>query len=150
MADGFASRFIGGPQARSQAWRGFMTVAGAWAMTGYGMFSVIEKSTGAWIGRVGPWAPADWPGNEVGWGLIASAWGKGYAVEAATATIDWVFDHLGWTDVIHCIDPENTPSQKVAMRLGSVNRSRCKMPAPLEDTVIEAWGQSRGEWRARR
>ena len=150
MADGDASRFVGGPMARQQAWRGFMTVAGCWAMNGYGMFSVIEKSTGDWLGRIGLWVPADWPGDEVGWGLVRAAWGKGYAVEAATATIDWVFDHLGWTDVIHCIDPENTPSQKIAMRLGSVNRGRCPMPAPFEDMVIEAWGQTREEWRARR
>jgi RimJ/RimL family protein N-acetyltransferase len=150
MADAEGSRFIGGPQARSQAWRGFMTIAGAWAMAGYSMFSVIEKSTGAWVGRIGPWVPAGWPGTEVGWSLIRPAWGKGYAVEAATAAIDWAFEHLGWDEVIHCIDPENTPSQKVAERLGSTNRGRCMMPAPYEDMVVEAWGQSREAWRARR
>jgi RimJ/RimL family protein N-acetyltransferase len=150
MADAEGSRFIGGPQARSQAWRGFMTIAGAWAMAGYSMFSVIEKSTGAWVGRIGPWVPAGWPGTEVGWSLIRPAWGKGYAVEAATAAIDWAFGHLGWDEVIHCIDPENTPSQKVAERLGSTNRGRCMMPAPYEDMVVEAWGQSREAWRARR
>jgi RimJ/RimL family protein N-acetyltransferase len=149
MADD-ATHFIGGPQARSQAWRGFMTIAGAWAMTGYSMFSVVEKSTGLWMGRIGPWVPDGWPGLEVGWGLIPAAQGKGYAVEAATATIDWVFDHLGWDDVIHCIDPDNAPSQKVAARLGSVNRGRCKLPTPFEEMVIDAWGQTRDEWRARR
>lgn len=150
MADAEGSRFIGGPQARSQAWRGFMTIAGAWAMNGYGMFSVMEKSTGRWIGRIGPWVPADWPGNEVGWSLIRAAWGQGYATEAATATIDWVFDHVGWTDVVHCIAPDNAPSQKVAARLGSVNRGAVTLPPPLEEYPIEVWGQTREEWRARR
>ena len=149
MADAEGSRFIGGPQLRSQAWRGFMSIAGGWSMVGYSMFSVIEKSSGRWVGRIGPWVPADWPGTEVGWGLIRPAWGQGYAIEAAAATIDWVFDHLGWDEVIHCIAPENTASQRVAMRLGSVNRGRCPMPAPHEDMVIEAWGQTRDEWRAR-
>ena len=150
MADAEGSRFIGGPQARSQAWRGFMQIAGAWAMTGCSMFSVIEKSSGLWIGRIGPWVPADWPGTEVGWSLIRSVWGKGYAVEAAEASIDWVFDHLGWDEVIHCIAPDNTASQKVAERLGSTNRGPGKLPAPNEDAVVEIWGQTRGEWRARR
>jgi RimJ/RimL family protein N-acetyltransferase len=149
MADGDASKYIGGPQPRSTAWRGFMSMAGAWSMAGYAMFSVIEKSSGDWVGRIGPWVPDGWPGDEVGWGLIRSAWGKGYAVEAAEATIDWVFDHLGWTDVIHCIDPENTPSQKVAERLGSVNRGPGRMPAPYEDYPIDIWGQSREDWRRR-
>ena len=149
MADD-ATRFIGGPQARSQAWRGFMTIAGAWAMSGQSMFAVIEKATGRWIGRVGPWFPDGWPGAEVGGGIVPDAWGKGYAVEASTAAIDWVFDQRGWDDVIHCIDPDNTPSQRVAARLGSVNRGRCQMPTPYEDMVIDAWGQTRDEWRARR
>ena len=148
MADD-ASRFVGGPQPRSTAWRGFMSMAGAWSMVGYAMFSVIEKSTGDWVGRIGPWVPDGWPGAEVGWGLIPAAQGKGYAVEAATATIDWVFDHLGWTDVIHCIDPENTPSQAVARRLGSVNRGPGQMPAPFQDYPIDIWGQTREAWRSR-
>ena len=149
MADE-ASRFIGGPQARSVAWRGFMSVAGAWAMSGYSMFSVIEKSSGRWIGRVGPWVPEGWPGTEVGWGLVKDAYGQGYATEAAAAAIDWAFDALGWTDVIHCIDPENITSQRVAERLGSSNRGPGRMPAPFEDLPIDIWGQTRDEWRARK
>ena len=148
MADE-ATRFIGGPQPRSTAWRGFMSMAGSWSILGYGMFSVVEKSTGDWLGRIGPWVPDGWPGTEVGWGLTPAAQGKGYAVEAATASIDWVFDHLGWTDVIHCIDPENTPSQAVARRLGSVDRGPGQMPAPFQDYPIDIWGQTREAWRAR-
>ncbi|HSC09904.1 MAG TPA: GNAT family N-acetyltransferase, partial [Rhodanobacteraceae bacterium] len=44
MADIEASKFVGGPQPRAVAWRGFLSMAGAWAMQGYAMFSVIEKS----------------------------------------------------------------------------------------------------------
>lgn len=150
MGDAQAARFIGGVQPRPSAWRGMASMAGSWALNGFGMFSVIEKSSGAWLGRIGPWRPEGWPGAEVGWGLKRDAWGKGYAVEAAEATMDWAFDHLGWDDVIHCIDPLNTPSQKVAQRLGSRNRGRGQLPAPFEDHVIDIWGQTRDEWRARR
>jgi RimJ/RimL family protein N-acetyltransferase len=150
MADAEGSRFIGGPQVRAIAWRGFMSIAGAWAMTGASMFSVIEKSSGAWIGRIGPWVPEGWPGNEVGWSLIRSAWGQGYAVEAATATIDWVFDQRGWDEVIHTIAPDNAASQKVAIRLGSVNRGPGRLPPPNEEHAVEIWGQTRAEWWARR
>jgi RimJ/RimL family protein N-acetyltransferase len=148
MADE-ASRFIGGPQPRAVAWRGFMSVAGAWAMSGHGMFSVIEKGSGRWIGRVGPWVPEGWPGTEVGWGLTKDAYGQGYATEAAVATIDWAFDALGWTDVIHCIDPANVASQRVAERLGSTNRGPGKLPPPFDDQPIDLWGQTRDAWRAR-
>ena len=112
------------------------------------MFSVIEKSTGAWVGRLGPWMPEGWPGTEVGWGIAREHWGKGFATEGATAAIDWVFDVLGWTDVIHCIESANTNSQAVAKRLGSMNLRQEMLPPPMSVTV-DAWGQSREQWRAR-
>lgn len=150
MADADASRFIGGPQERSVAWRGFLQVAGAWMVQGFSMFSVVEKSSGRWIGRLGPWRPEGWPGPEVGWGLIPEAQGKGYAVEGSAATIDWAFDVLGWTEVIHCIDPENTPSRAVARRLGSTILRQTAMPAPYEHICVDVWGQTREQWRSRR
>ena len=150
MADEENSGFIGGPMARSASWRGFASSAGSWVLLGFSMFSVIEKTSGQWLGRIGPHMPEGWPGTEVGWGLHKNAWGKGYALEAATATIDWVFDHLGWTDVIHTIAPANTPSQKLAIALGSVNRGQGRLPAPYEASPVDIWGQSREDWRARR
>ena len=150
MADPVASKFLGGVQPTSTAWRGFMSMAGAWSLTGISMFSLIERDTGLWLGRIGPWTPHGWPGTEVGWGLHPDAQGKGYGVEAATATLDYAFDVLGWTDVIHCIDPDNTPSQRLAERLGSYNQGPTRMPAPFQDLPVDKWGQSRAEWRARR
>lgn len=148
MGDEESSRYIGGPQPRTTAWRGFLCMAGAWAIQGFGMFSVIEKSSGRWIGRLGPWRPEGWPGTEVGWGLLRDAWGKGYASEGSAAAIDWAFDHLDWTEVVHCIDPDNHASQAVARRLGSTILKRVEMPFPGE--VADLWGQSRDAWKRRR
>ena len=150
MADAEASRFIGGPQEAPVAWRGMASVAGAWTLQGFSMFSVVEKRTGQWIGRLGPWVPAGWPGTEVGWGLTPAAQGKGYAVEGSTAAIDWAFGTLGWTEVIHCIDPANRPSQRVAERLGSSNRGPGRYPAPYAHMPVDIWGQTREQWRERR
>lgn len=149
MADPEASRFLGGVQPAATAWRGFMTMAGAWSLTGVSMFSLIERDTGLWLGRIGPWRPEGWPGNEVGWGLHPDAQGKGYGVEAATATLDYAFDVLGWEDVIHCIDPDNTPSQRLAERVGSRNLGPTRLPPPFADVSVDAWGQSRADWKSR-
>jgi RimJ/RimL family protein N-acetyltransferase len=149
MADPESSRHLNGPQPRPLAWRSFLTMAGAWAMQGFGMFSVIEKTSGRWVGRVGPWQPKGWPGTEVGWGIVSDRVRLGYATEAATAAIDWAFDVLGWTEVIHVIDVDNFASQAVARKLGSRNRGRGKLPVPLEAVVIDIWGQTRAEWRSR-
>ncbi len=149
MADAEASRFIGGPQNAEAAWRGFMTMAGAWSLTGVAMFSVIERDTGRGMGRIGPWQPLGWPGTEVGWGLHPDAQGQGYGLEAATATLDYAFDVLGWDEVIHCIDPENLPSQRLAERLGSANLGPTRLPAPFDAVRVDRWGQTRAQWQGR-
>ena len=148
-ADAEVMHFLGGPQARSVAWCGFSGVVGAWMLLGFSMFSVFERSSGRWIGRVGPHKPVDWPGTEVGWGLVRDAWGKGYAVEAAEAAMDYAVDRLGWTDIIHCIDKDNLPSQAVAQRLGSSLRGTAMLPAPAS-VEIDIWAQTAEQWRARR
>ncbi len=66
----------------------------------------------------------------------------------ARAAIDYAFDVLGWTDVIHCIGPDNIASQKVAQRLGSSLRGPGKLPPPHEHAPCELWGQTRVQWRS--
>ena len=149
MADAEASHFIGGPQPRALAWRGLMLMAGAWHLQGFAMFSVIEKATGRWIGRLGPWYPEGCPGTEIGWGLVRDSWDRGYATEGASAAMDWAFRTLGWAEVIHCIAPDNGASQAVARKLGSRNRGPGRLPAPFEASQVEIWGQTRAEWSAR-
>ena len=144
-----AARYIGGLHVRAAAWRRFLQMPGAWALQGFAMFSVIEKASGLWVGQAGPWRPEGWPGNEIGWTFHPDAWGKGYATEAATAAADYAFDVLDWERVIHCIDPANLASQRVALRLGSQNLGPGQLPAPYEHSPTEIWGQSRAEWRAR-
>ena len=149
MTDADVARFIGGVMPRPLVWRQIMTMIGAWHACGCSMFSVIEKDTGRWIGRVGPWQPDGWPGPEIGWAITRAYWGRGYATESAIAATNYAFDHLGWAEVIHSIAPDNTASQRVALRLGSTNRGRGTLPPPLQDEVIDLWGQTREQWRAR-
>ena len=148
MADPRAASFLGGVASRNVVWRSLTSIAGSWLIRGYGLFSVVEKASSQWIGRVGPWAPEGWPGTEVGWGLHPSAWGRGYATEAAEACMDFAFDSLGWNDVIHMIAPGNAASQAVASRLGSRNLRPGRLPDV--DVDLDVWGQSRAEWKARR
>ncbi len=150
LGDEDAARHIGGVQQRAAAWRRFLQMPGAWVVQGFGMFSVVEKTSGRWLGQAGPWRPEGWPGNEVGWTLHPDAWGKGYATESAIAAIDWAFANLGWNNVIHCIDPANAASQALAQRLGSRNLGPVKLPPPFEHEASDAWGQTKEQWRVHR
>lgn len=148
-ADEEANRFLGGAMPRSPAWRAMMTIIGSWYAHGFGMFSVVEKSTGRWVGRLGPWMPEGWPGPEIGWAIVRDCWGQGYAPEGAIAATHWAFDHLGWDRIIHSIAPENVASQHVAIKLGSRNAGPGRLPAPCDHDAVDIWEQTREEWRAR-
>jgi RimJ/RimL family protein N-acetyltransferase len=147
VADGPAMLHMGGAKPRPAAWRGLAMMAGSWALRGHGMFSVIERSSGRWVGRVGPWHPEGWPGTEIGWSIVRESWGRGYATEAAAASIAWAIGELGWTDIVHVIAPANTQSAAVARRLGSANRGPTPLPAPFEDEQADLWGQTAAKWR---
>jgi RimJ/RimL family protein N-acetyltransferase len=149
MTDEVTARFIGGVAPRAVCWRQLMTMIGAWHAHGFGMFSVIEKETGRWIGRLGPWQPEGWPGTEIGWALVRDRWGRGYASEGAIRATNWAFDNLGWVNVIHSIAPLNLASQRVAQKLGSRNLGPGTLPPPYENDAVDLWGQTRDEWRAR-
>lgn len=153
-ADAETMRTIESPPLQPwEAWRSLALLIGHWSIRGFGFFAVEEKATGAFVGRVGPWRPHDWPGTEVGWLIGRPYWGRGYAGEAATATINWAFDALGWSEVIHVIAPTNTKSQRVAEKIGSrIIRHGETLPLKGlsgDDVVIDVWGQSAAEWRAR-
>jgi RimJ/RimL family protein N-acetyltransferase len=149
LADPVASRFIGGVQPPGGAWRSLAMMAGAWAISGFGNFSVIEKASGRWIGRAGPWYPHGWPGPEVGWAFDRSAWGNGYATEAARRCLGFVFETLGWDRVVHPIDMANAVSIAVAKRIGSALLGPVSLPPPHGAVIVDLYGQSRAEWQAR-
>jgi RimJ/RimL family protein N-acetyltransferase len=113
-------RFLGDgqPLSRADAWRNLAIVVGHWQLRGFGLWAVEEKRTGSLVGRVGCWQPEGWPGFEVGWTLRRQFWGKGYATEAALESVDFAFNSLGRERVISLIQPENSLSVAVALRLG--------------------------------
>jgi RimJ/RimL family protein N-acetyltransferase len=148
LADPGTARYIaadGKPVTTELAgWRNAAVMSGHWALHGFGMFVVEEKSSGQFVGRVGPWFPPSWPVFEVGWGIASGYRGRGYAVEAAGAAIDWVFVTFELDEIGHCIDCENTASQAVARRLGAEKRQRIDLfghAADLWVTKRDAWGR---------
>ena len=148
--DAETMKHLGGVQSPAQTWRIITSVAGAWHLDGFHMFSVIEKASGDWIGRIGALYPWQWPAREVGWGLISAYWGKGFAQEAVIASMDYVFDRLGWDSVIHTIAPDNLGSAAVATRLGSYNQGPGQLPDPYAAEKVDIWGQTRAEWAVNR
>lgn len=92
------------------------------AERGWGSFAVEVKDGEPFIGFVGPNVPSYeipcGPCVEVGWRLARSAWGKGYASEAARAAVDFAFRRLGLPEIVSFTVVANDRSRRVMERLG--------------------------------
>jgi RimJ/RimL family protein N-acetyltransferase len=143
MGDENTVRYLGTkPMNRAEAWRSMAMAIGHWKIRGYGFFSLEHKVTGEWIGRVGPWYPEGWLGQEVGWTISPDHLRKGYAFEAARASLAYVHSTLGWRKVIHVIMEGNEASIALARKLGStLIRSQKGLPGVTDQTVF-VYGQS--------
>lgn len=107
-----------GPLDRRAAWRVWSSDAGLWGLRGYGPFGVDDRATGAYIGEVGIYQPDFYPEPELGWFVLPAAEGRGYAAEAARAVMGWARACFGWDRLVNYIDPLNSRSLALALRLG--------------------------------
>ena len=88
---------------------------------GFGPYAVVEKRNQAVIGYCGLFFFPDLDGEaevEIGYRLIRSTWGKGYATEATRAVRDYAFTTLGIKRLIALVDPANLASIRVAEKIG--------------------------------
>ena len=120
LADPEVMKYIGQgvPVPREDAWKWMATYVGHWQLRGYGLWAVEEKATQTFIGRIGLFYPEGWPGLEVGWMLVRTSWGRGYALEGAKAAMNIAFNHLKAEKIISLIHPKNEKSIKLAEKLG--------------------------------
>jgi RimJ/RimL family protein N-acetyltransferase len=89
---------------------------------GWGFWALEEKSSGRFLGFTGlhipiPELPFS-PCVEIGWRLMHSAWGKGFASEAAAKALDVAFGKLGLEEVVAFATLGNFRSHRVMERLG--------------------------------
>jgi RimJ/RimL family protein N-acetyltransferase len=144
MADENTVRYLGTkPMDRAKAWRDMAMVMGHWAIRGYGFFSLENKQTGEWVGRVGPWNPVGWPEPEVGWTVAPGHLRRGFAFEAAQASIDYAFNTLGWSRVIHVILEGNEASMSLARKLGSTFVRAQQGLKGITDQKVEIYAQNK-------
>ena len=125
MADAEVVRYLGGqPFAREDVWRRLAMSCGLWQMLGFGYWVLEEKATGAFVGEAGllnlnrAIEPPLGDAPEAGWVLAPEAQGKGYATEAMTRALAWTEEQLRPVRTVCMISPQNTPSIRVAEKLG--------------------------------
>ena len=143
-ADAEVMRYFPAPLSREQS-DGLAARADAlFDSRGYGLWALERLDTGDFIGFTGlaP-MPEGIPGSggvEVGWRLAQSAWGQGFATEAATAALRFGFDTLGLAEVNSITAVINIRSRRVMERLGMLladefEHPKLPEPSPLRRHV---------------
>lgn len=87
---------------------------------GYGLWAVIERNSGEFIGQCGLTRQSIGVGQEVeiGYLLKEKFWHRGYASEAAAGCRDYAFRELKLHRVVSIIRDNNTASLRVARNVG--------------------------------
>ena len=110
----------GGPKDRLSAWQHWAADVALWVLKGYGPFGVEDRATGAYLGEVGLYHGEGYPAPELGWFVVPAAEGRGIALEAARAVLAWVRETFDWPHVTNIIEPANSRSIALGLRLGGV------------------------------
>ncbi|MEO1719605.1 MAG: GNAT family N-acetyltransferase [Pseudomonadota bacterium] len=119
-ADPCTARYIGGLKDAAESWRAMATMLGHWPLRGYGPYAIEHRTTGDFVGWVGPWFPHGKPASDMCWAIRRDYRGRGFASEAARCALTWVQRDLGWPTVQSLILTGNLPSERVAQKLGAV------------------------------
>lgn len=94
------------------------TILPQYALYNHGRWAVHTKPGLEFIGWCGLKARPERNEIDLGYRYMQSAWGKGYATEAAWASLRFGFDQLGLPRIVGRAMPQNTASIKVLEKLG--------------------------------
>lgn len=105
------------------AWNRLLRYEGHWSLLEYGLLAVVERKTNTYVGNTGiadfgrSVAMGFGQVDEAAWVFTSASQGRGIAFEAAHAAHAW-FDRRFGRDVVCLVAPDNTPSIRLATKLG--------------------------------
>lgn len=102
----------------------------------YGQRQIVERETGLVVGAIGLfWPPSD-GALEIGYGVVPSRRGRGYATEATRALVEFAFTAPGVRTVRAGVELSNPGSARVLEKAGLRLLSRDATLAHYATTVI--------------
>ena len=108
---------IGVPFTREETLYNLTNIVRAFHRRGYGRWALEKKDGGGLIGYCGLAHGSEEIGVELVYLLAREEWGKGIATEAASATLRYGFEALGFDSIAAVTRPDNWRSRHVMERL---------------------------------
>jgi RimJ/RimL family protein N-acetyltransferase len=120
-----------------------------WRSDGVGPFvleTAVDRRAVGWAGvmifETRDWTPSSWTSAglhaqpELGWALMQTHWGCGYATEAAAAIRDWAYECRPIDLLVSLISPANIRSQRVARRICAIPTETITPAHTMQETVV--------------
>lgn len=119
-ADSEVMADLGGPLTHAESDTKFDAFRGAFDLHGIGRWA-LESREGTFLGYAGVRCRERHVIGrhfDVAWRLVRRAWGRGYATEAAAASLRDAFTRTGMAEILAYASPHNLRSHAVMHRLG--------------------------------
>ena len=110
----------------------------SYAKNGFGLFLVVLKETNESIGMCGLIRRDGLEDIDIGYALLPRFWSRGYAVEAAQATVVYAKDVIGLQRIVAIVDPANEGSIRVLEKLGMRYEKMVRLSA--DDIDLKLFG----------
>ncbi len=126
-------RFLGPMGSHADHFSRILRNTGSWMVYGYGICVVKRIGESEPVGNCGIFQSHRGLGDdfdnqpEAGWIMRHDCTGLGYAGEAMQGILDW-FDQYFGRAIVCLINPENTPSHRLARKLGFAALRDAEMP----------------------
>ena len=136
-ADLGVMHFLGGAMSRADTEAMLARITTHWESRGFGVWAVEHANE--FIGFAGivvpRWEAKFTPCVEIMWRFVSSAWGNGFATEAARAALDDGFEHHDFPEVLSFTVQDNERSWRVMERLGMRRAPELDFDHPLVTEV---------------
>ena len=120
------------------------------AQHGFSYWAVELRETAELIGTCGIRIASNYPGtpvhgwHEAGWRIAEAHWGRGYALEAARASIGWAWAHTDAPLVAAWTTDDNVASWRLMERLGMTRRADLHFRRRDDAEVLRVYVIERG------
>ncbi len=102
---------------------------------GIGMFAVIDRASGAWLGMAGLVKREGLDHIDVGYAFLPAGRGKGYALEAVRAAMAWAAAH-GIAPIVAIVSPGNARSIAILEGIGLTSSHAIRLPGADHDVML--------------
>lgn len=103
---------------------------------GFGLWVVEIKETGDPIGICGLLKREVLDDVDLGYALVPEYWSKGYAMEAASAAIDYAREVLGLKRLAAVVNPDNRSSISLLHKMGFSFERMVKLPGDTKEIKL--------------